>query len=122
MNEYYKIDPLLEKCRNSFLPFLWGEGSISGQEEFFTSYHEEYFKAARDFGIYKGIIVPLGPYNNVKAGVSISFGKETTLNNTKFFALSWHLTHLGNFIYYLQDKHDKKEPLQQEELVEIYSF
>lgn len=121
-NQYHKIDPVFEKGRKGFLPFEWGEGvAFPGQMD--TPEKEEMLEQAKEYNIYRGITVPLGTNENTKAVFTLTFGKEINLiNNTRFFALAWHMTHLGNFICYLQDKHDNNESIHQEDLVEIYNF
>lgn len=118
---FYEIDPVLIRSRNSFVPFMWGDG-ITRREELDLPGQEELFDTAKKFDINKGVTVPIGNHNNMKAAITLAFGKDVELNNTKFFAISWHLAHLGNFVCYLQDKYDKGEELEQEELVELYSF
>ncbi|WP_032113953.1 autoinducer binding domain-containing protein [Candidatus Paracaedibacter symbiosus] len=120
-NGFYEVDPVLLRSKKTFMPFMWGEG-INSLEEFDLPKQEELFAAAKRYDISKGITVPIGNLNNMKAAITLTFGKNVEINSTKFFAIAWHLAHLGNFVCYLQDKYDKGEALEQEELLEIYKF
>lgn len=121
-NHFYEIDPVLIRAKNTFLPFIWGNGVSSSNEYDIAEEQEELFDVANQYGISKGITVPIGNLNNMKAAITLSFEKNIEINNTRFFSIACHLAHLGNFVCYLQDKYDKKETLEQEELVKIYSF
>jgi len=119
--DFSQIDPVVEKLKNHFNPFIWGEGYFSPQDLDLEE-KEQFIKDAQDYNLYQGITVPLGSYRKIEGAITIAFSRNKPISNTAFFAITAHLRNLGNMIFKLQDHREGKLDIPLDEYEELFKF
>lgn len=119
--KFFSIDPILNKTKQSMIPFLWGEEH--SPEIFRNDNDSDYlFRNANDYGIYKGITVPIYDENNAISSMTLTFDKKEIINDTSFFALVGHMNNIGRVCHKLHRFHNGEVILPPDELETISRF
>lgn len=120
-HNYQIFDPVLKKAQTELTAFRWGEEFYLKNFEIETKKEQKtVMNEAKHYGIYKGITVPILGLNRKQSAITMTFDKNANINDSRFFAISWHLNNLGHMCNLLRDFYAGKRHLTQNQLDDIF--